>query len=121
MSIPKRYDSIDLIPPQKIADYANEGLRLRRTYKRGGTYIGIARARDLKNRKRLSPKTIKRMVSFFARHEVDKRGKNFGNPEKPSNGFIAWMLWGGDPAKDWAKSMLVKMKHCDSQSLPTRK
>lgn len=113
MSIPKRYTSINFVPSQKIADYANEGLRLRRKYKRGGTYIGIARARDLKNRKCLSPKTIKRMVSFFARHEVDKRGKNFGNPDKPSNGFIAWMLWGGDPANEWAKSILKEMRYFD--------
>jgi len=115
MSIPKRYDSINFVPPQKIANYAGEGLRLRRKYKRGGTSVGIARARDLKNRKRISPSTIKRMVSFFARHEVDKRGKNFGNPDKPSNGFIAWMLWGGDPAKDWTKSILKEIKKCDLQ------
>ncbi|MBU0458994.1 hypothetical protein KJ652_04110 [Patescibacteria group bacterium] len=115
MPIPKRYSSINFVPPPIVSDYATEGLRLRRKFKRGGTSIGIARARDLKNRKRLSPKTIKRMVSFFARHEVDKRGKNFGNPDKPSNGFIAWMLWGGDPAKKWAKSILMEIKQCDLQ------
>ncbi|MBU0767358.1 hypothetical protein KKF55_06325 [Patescibacteria group bacterium] len=97
----------------EVAGYANEGLRLRRIFKRGGTSIGIARARDLKNRRNLSPSTIKRMVSFFARHEVDKRGKNFGNPEKPSNGFIAWMLWGGDPGKKWAEDTLKQMKNAD--------
>ena len=53
------------------------------------------------------------MCSFFARHEVDKKGKNFGNPNRPSNGFIAWMLWGGDPGKEWAQSVRAQMKQAD--------
>lgn len=93
------------IPPAEVARYAAEGLRLRRTWKRGGTPVGIARARDLKNRRPLSKRTILRMVSFFARHEVDKRGRDFGNPDRPSNGLIAWLLWGGDPGKRWANAI----------------
>lgn len=61
------------------------------------------------------------MYSFFARHEVDKRGKDFGNPERPSNGFIAWLLWGGDPGKKWCEDVYKKMKHCDSKSPAKRK
>ncbi len=55
------------------------------------------------------------MVSFFARHEVDKRGMNFGNPVKPSNGLIAWLLWGGDPGKEWAGNLLKQMKKIDAR------
>lgn len=113
MRIAKDYSHINFVPSQKIADYAAEGLRLRREFGRGGTPVGIARARDLKNRKKLSPSTILRMYSFFARHEVDKRGKDFGNSEKPSNGFIAWMLWGGEPAKDWVADVRRKMREAD--------
>jgi hypothetical protein len=45
------------------------------------------------------------MVSFFARHEVDKQGEGFspGEPGYPSNGRIAWALWGGDPGKSLVK------------------
>ena len=111
MPLPKKYRSINFKPPAEVATYAAEGLRLRRQFRRGGTPVGIARARDLKNRKRLSPTTIKRMVSFFARHEVDKKGKDFGNPTRPSNGFIAWLLWGGDPGKKWAEEVLKEMKN----------
>ncbi len=98
------------VPPQIVADYAAEGLRLRRLFGRAGTPVGFARARDLKNRRPVSVKTILRMCSFFARHEVDKRGKNFGNPEKPSNGFIAWMLWGGDRGKEWAEEIKAQIR-----------
>ncbi len=74
------------------------------------------RARDLKNRRKLSPETLKRMKSFFARHEVDKQGKDFGNPICPSNGLIAWFLWGGDPGKAWAEEICRKMKQADSKN-----
>jgi hypothetical protein len=101
---------LSFTPTAEIAAYAAEGLRLRKKFGRGGTMVGVARARDLKNRRPVSRKTILRMCSFFARHEVDKRGKNYGNPAKPSNGFIAWMLWGGDPGWQWAKDIREQTK-----------
>ena len=107
----KKYAHIDFTPPEVVAQYAEEGLRLRREFGRGGTAIGVARARDLKNRRKVSPRTILRMVSFFARHEVDKRGKNYNHPTKPSNGLIAWLLWGGDPGKEWANRIKQEMKN----------
>ncbi len=58
----------DTRPPQAVANNAARGLRLRREFGRGGTDIGVARARDLKNRENLSEDTIERMVSYFARH-----------------------------------------------------
>lgn len=78
---------------------------LRDKFSRGGTEVGIARARDLKNRRTLTPETIMRMVSYFARHEVDKKGKDFYNQVRPSNGQIAWLLWGGDVGRAWAEQV----------------
>lgn len=115
MPTPSRYRHINFVPPADVAREAEHGLMLRRTFKRGGTPVGIARARDLKNRRTVSPRTIKRMVSFFARHAVDKRGKNFFNPKKPSNGFIAWLLWGGDIGQDWCNDVLRQMKEADKR------
>ena len=54
------------------------------------------------------------MYAYFARHEVDKKGKNFGNEEKPSNGYIAWLLWGGEPGKRWATKLRNEMKQQDA-------
>lgn len=79
------------------------GLHLRREFHRGGTRIGIARARDLRARKRLSEDTVKRMASYFTRHAVDKQASDFGNKHNPSTGYIAWLLWGGDEGRDWAE------------------
>jgi phage head maturation protease len=43
------------------------------------------------------------MNSYFARHEVDKKGEGWG---VDSAGYIAWLLWGGDAGWRWAKSIL---------------
>lgn len=98
-------EEIDLRCPEEVAANAARGLELRQKFGRGGTEVGVARARELVARTALSPHTIKRMVSFFARHEVDKRAKNFGNDDNPSAGYVAWLLWGGDEGRAWAKRM----------------
>ena len=100
---------IDLTPPQSAADNAAKGLALRKRFGRGGTEIGVARAGELVARTPLDPSVVKRMVSFFARHEVDKRARNFGNEENPSAGYIAWLLWGGDEGRAWALDLKKKV------------
>jgi hypothetical protein len=94
---------IDLKPTESMVSNARRGLELRDKFNRGGTSVGVARARDLSNRRDLSPETVARMYSFFSRHEVDKQGKDWDNAERPSNGKIAWLLWGGDSGFAWAK------------------
>ena len=76
----------------------SRGLDWRKEHGRGGTEVGVARARDIINGRELSPSTVRRMYSFFSRHEVDKKGKGFDKGEEgyPSAGRIAWALWGGD-------------------------
>lgn len=93
------------VPTQAMAEEAQRGLDWRAEYGRGGTEVGVARARDISNRINLSNETIGRMVSFFARHEVDKEAEGFrqGEDGYPSAGRIAWALWGGDPGKSWAE------------------
>jgi len=109
MAILIKHKHINFKPPVAVAKLAAKGLKFHTTFKRGGTAVGIARARDLKNRKNLSPSTIKRMVSYFARHQVDKRSLDFGNEIKPSNGYIAWLLWGGDAGRAWASEIKQQM------------
>lgn len=93
----------DLKPTKAIADNAAKGLRLRKEFGRGGTEIGIARASQLAKREPLTTDVVKRMASYFARHQVDKRAANFGKDEDPSAGYVAWLLWGGEAGKDWAE------------------
>ncbi|NBP73707.1 MAG: hypothetical protein EBU57_11260, partial [Alphaproteobacteria bacterium] len=60
---------LDLKPTAEMAANAARGLELREKHGKGGTAVGVARARDIKNRANLSPSTVKRMHSFFSRHE----------------------------------------------------
>ena len=89
-----------------MASNARRGLALRKEYGRGGTAVGVARARDIANKASLSNSTVMRMHSFFSRHRVDKKGKGWtaGSEGYPSNGLIAWLLWGGDSGASWAQS-----------------
>lgn len=94
-------------PTGEMKVEAQRGLDWRREFGRGGTEVGIARARDIVNGKNLSLDTVKRMNSFFARHSVDKQAEGFSPGEEgyPSNGRIAWALWGGDAGEDWAENI----------------
>lgn len=102
------YESMDFSPPQGVRDEAARGLEWRAKYGRGGTAVGVARARDLANGRNISPDTARRMASYFARHEVDKSGEGFrpGEAGFPSAGRIAWALRSGaeTPGKRGAKS-----------------
>ena len=95
-------------PNDAMAEEAERGLAWRREYGRGGTEVGIARARDISNKVNLSMDTVRRMSSYFARHEVDKEAEGFrpGEDGYPSNGRIAWALWGGDAGRSWASRIL---------------
>ena len=90
-------------PTQKMAANAELGLRLREQFGRGGTEVGVRRARQLIERHDLDPADIKSMYSYFARHEVDKQTKRhrWGSKTDPSAGYIAWLLWGGEEGKRW--------------------
>ncbi len=93
-------------PPPAVRAAARRGLELRAAQpqsNRGGTEVGIARARDLAGGRPVSEEVLRRMVSFFARHEVDKQGAGWGVDSK---GYQAWLLWGGDPGRAWAKRLL---------------
>ena len=99
------YAGLSFRPPQPVAAAARRALERRAQQppsNRGMTPVGLARARQLLNRQQLSPKTIDRMVSYFARHEVDKQGSSWGTYGK---GRQAWNGWGGDPGRRWATAV----------------
>ena len=91
-------------PTDAMAANARRGLRLREEFRRGGTEVGVARARQLSDQSLLKPSDIKSMHSYFARHAVDKITKThkWDSDTDPSAGFIAWLLWGGDAGQEWA-------------------
>ena len=103
-----------------MQEEAQKGLDWRKEFGRGGTAVGISRARDIVNGKNLSESTVKRMYSFFSRHEVDKKGKGFrpGGDGYPSNGRIAWSLWGGDAGFSWSKKIRNQIMNEENRAAP---
>lgn len=75
-----------------------------------GTPVGWGRASDIVAGRSMSLSTVKRMYSFFSRHEVDKKGKDFYNTSNPSNGRIMWDAWGGDAGYSWSRKIVEKEK-----------
>lgn len=94
-------------PNDGMVEEAQRGLDWRREFGRGGTAVGIARARDIVNRKDLPIETWRRIKAYFDRHEIDKQGTGWSPNDDgyPSNGRIAWALWGGDAG--WRRAVEI--------------
>lgn len=111
------YKGIDFVPPKSVQQNAARALEVRAEKpmsQRGMTSVGIARARDLSNGRAVSPDTIKRMVAYFSRHEVDKQGSSWSEKGK---GWQAWYGWGGDEGFSWAKRILAQMQKQDEKNM----
>lgn len=94
-------------PPEAARKAAKHGLELRRKWGRGGTAVGVARARDLSGGKGLSRSTVARMSSF-ARHLDQPEAKPADGG--PSARAIANKLWGGRTGINWARSVMERLK-----------
>jgi hypothetical protein len=70
------------------------------------TAVGLARARDIQNKKALSPEIVRRMKAYFDRHEVDKQGATW---DQQGKGWQAWMGWGGDEGRTWANAIVERL------------
>ena len=97
------------IPTNAIAANAKRALEVRAKKppsQRGMTSVGLARARDLMNKRPQSEDTVRRMKAFFDRHEVDKQGDSW---DEQGNGWQAWNGWGGDEGYTWATAIVERL------------
>jgi hypothetical protein len=115
---PARYTHIDFVPPKGAREEAERGLEWRREHGRGGTSVGVARARDIANGVRLSPSTVRRMKAFFDRHRNGAgKGSKPGEQGFPSPWRIAWALWGGDAGYAWARKLVAQLDAADRKAM----
>lgn len=123
----KKYKGINFTPPQSVASAAEKGLDYRQKAggkgglstsqaKSEGVGSGVQRAVNLKNRDNLSPETVKRMKAFFDRHQKNK-SIDPEHKDEPWNdrGYVAWLIWGGDPGYAWAKKVVAQMEAADKK------
>jgi hypothetical protein len=100
-------------PPAGARSAARRAIKFKEDGKAkgAGTAVGWTRARQLANGETLSLSTVKRMYSYFSRHEVDKKGKDWANQANPSNGYIMWLAWGGDAGFSWSRRLVESAKN----------
>lgn len=101
----KALGEVNTAPTSAMRETAARALEWRAKFKRGGTEVGVARARDIAGGRNLSEETIRRMKAYFSRHAVDRDADGFNSGEDgfPSAGRIAWDLWGGNAGRDFAE------------------
>lgn len=94
--------------PKAAQTEAKKALQWRKEHKRGGTPVGLNTARTLAKGGQIGIEKVRHIAKYFARHEVDKKGKGYkpGEDGFPSAGRIAWALWGGDAAWRWAADIV---------------
>lgn len=125
------YASLDFTPPPEVRRAAMKGLKLRKLNERrgkrpdpksgqgpGGLWIGVGRAVQLATADAIPPRDVRRMANYHSRHKVDKRGRGFGDEDKPSNGYVAWLLWGsdqGDEGARWSQALVEQMNALDAR------
>lgn len=100
-------------PPAGARSAARRAIKFKEDGKANGagTSVGWTRAGQLSRGETISLSTVKRMYSYFSRHEVDKKGKDWGNTANPSNGYIMWLAWGGDAGFSWSRGIAEKEKN----------
>jgi len=96
--------------PKSVQEEAKKALKWRKEHKRGGTPVGLNTARILADGGQIGIKKVRHIAKYFPRHEIDKKAKGYrpGQPGFPSNGRIAWALWGGDSAWKWARQIVER-------------
>ena len=96
--------------PDAVKAEAQRAIEWRKEHDRGGTPVGMNTARTLAKGGQIGIKKIRHIAKYFPRHEVDKKGTGYkpGQKSYPSNGRIAWALWGGDAAERWASAIVER-------------
>ena len=90
-------------PTEAMAAAARRGLKMRMESApsaRGGTAVGLARARQFSRGESVSLDIVKRTYSFLS------RARTYYRPGTNTPGTQAYLLWGGPAALAWARRIL---------------
>ena len=98
----------DLSIPKQVQANAKKGLELRQEHGFGGTSVGETTAKLLAEGGSVTARKARHIARYFPRHAHDNLGET-DNKGKPSRGYIAWLLWGGDEGQTWSEALVEKM------------
>lgn len=103
------YDDLDLTPSEEMAQSAMKALDAKRNKgdkERGMGSAYVMRARDIVDRVRMEPETIKAMALFFSQVEASNQD---GWKEKGKR-WQEYHALGGDAGKAWVMERIAKLK-----------
>lgn len=114
-----KYEEINFTPPKGASNAAQKAIDWKEEHGdavQGGTKVGWTRASQLTSGKPMSPETVRRMYKFFQRHQKNKSVKpEFKDEPWKDNGYVAWLIWGGDAGKTWAEKLWNQMEQEDKK------
>ncbi len=96
--------------PESVRQAAKMGLELHDKHGRGGTDIGVNMAKKLASGEKVSEDDVRHVARYFPRHSVDNLEMDGKRSGEVSNGYIAWMLWGGDAGRKWSEEEIEKFE-----------
>lgn len=97
----------ELTPPEAVRDAARRGVELHQAGRSGDPNPEtIRRANSIADGEPQSEEwaTVE-APAWFARHEGDWEEGVDDVPGSESPGFVAWLLWGGDPGEEWVQGL----------------
>lgn len=104
-------NGVSLVPTGEMQSAAARGLNLHEAGKSGDGIVP-ATVRDavrMARREELSEDKVRRMPAWFARHEGDWTPGTDDQPGDETPGYVAWLLWGGDPGRAWAERKVAEL------------
>jgi len=106
--------AVSMKPTAGMASAARRGLKLHEEGKSGDGLKPetVARANRLARREEMNEDWIREMNAWFARHETASKSPGWDTPGEEKPGFVAWLLWGGNAAKNWSAR---KVKELDGE------
>lgn len=99
--------------PDSAKKAAQKALKWREEYGdevKAGTQVGWQRANQLAKGENLSFDTVKRMAAFVRHKENSNIKPELKDTPWKDNGYVAWLLWGGDSGINWAIKKVKTMK-----------
>ena len=111
--------AVSLKPTAGMAAAAKRGLRLHEEGKSGDGLKPetVARANRLARREEMNPDWVREMNAWFSRHESASKSAGWDTPGAEKPGFVAWLLWGGTPAKNFAARKVKQIEAEASRSV----
>lgn len=107
--------------PQAAIDNAKKAIEWRDKYGRdevtAGTRVGWARANQLANKEPISADTVSRMAAFNRHRKNSKINPDLKETPWKDNGYVAWLIWGGDEGIDWAIKKSDEIKNKENEGV----